>query len=215
MKNIVLFDLDGTLTDSSEGIVNSVRYMLEKKGLEIPDEATLHSFIGPPLTETLKQLYDLPEIEAQGAVEVYREYYAEEGIKQLSVYSGIHELLTELSEDYYLAVATSKPEFFANQVLENTGLSNYFSGIFGADLAGERSKKVDVIAYALEHLAEAPAVMIGDREFDILGAKANQLKSIGVLYGFGGRQEMVAAEADLIVEKVEELSAAVNQAFLK
>lgn len=210
MKNIVLFDLDGTLTDSSEGILNSVRYMLEKKGLEIPDEATLHSFIGPPLTDTLMQLYGVSESEAQAAVEIYREYYGEEGIKQLSVYSGIEELLAELSTDYCLAVATSKPEVFAEQVIENTGLAKYFTGVFGADLAGERSKKADVIAHALNQLDKAPTVMIGDRKFDILGAKANHLQSIGVLYGFGDRQELAEAGADKIVENVAELPAVIK-----
>lgn len=213
MKKIVLFDLDGTLTDSSEGILNSVRYMLEKKELAIPDEATLESFIGPPLTDTLKQLYDLSEEDANDAVEVYREYYGEQGIKQLAVYAGIEEVLDELAVEYCLAVATSKPEFYAKQIIESTGLSKYFSGIFGADLAGERSNKTDVIAYALAQLEETTAVMIGDRKFDILGAKANQLKSIGVLYGFGDRQEMLEAEADFIVATVEELPAAIKKSF--
>ena len=204
MKKIVLFDLDGTLTDSSEGIINSVCYMLKKKGLAIPDEATLHSFIGPPLTDTLKQLYDLKEAEADKAVQIYREYYAEQGIKQLSVYDGIEEVLASLAPDYYLAIATSKPEFYAEQIIANTGLSKYFSGIFGADLAGIRSNKTDVIAYA---------VMIGDRKFDIIGAKANQIKSIGVLYGFGERNEMIEAQADRIVATVDELSVAIRQSF--
>lgn len=213
MKKIVLFDLDGTLTDSSEGIINSVCYMLKKKDLAIPDEATLHSFIGPPLTDTLKQLYDLNEAEADKAVQIYREYYAEKGIKQLSVYDGIEEVLASLAPDYYLAIATSKPEFYAEQIIENTGLSKYFSGIFGADLAGKRSNKTDVIAYALAQLEETPAVMIGDRKFDIIGAKTNQIKSIGVLYGFGERNEMIEAQADRIVETVDELSAAIRQSF--
>ena len=213
MKKTVLFDLDGTLTDSSEGIVNSVRYMLEKRGLVIPDEATLHSFIGPPLTETLSKLYDLTEKESQEAIAIYREYYSEKGIKQLAVYPGIIELLTELSTIYNLAIATSKPEVFANQIIRETGLSKYISHIFGADLVGERSQKQAVIAYALKELENKSAIMIGDREFDILGAKANHLKSIGVLYGFGDRKELVEAGADIIVEKVEDISNAVREVF--
>lgn len=213
MKKIVLFDLDGTLTDSSEGILNSVRYMLEKKALEVPDLATLHTFIGPPLDETLNHLYGLNKDESQKAVEIYREYYAEKGIKQLAVYPGIEEILEALSADYVLAIATSKPEFYAKKILSDVNLSSYFTGIFGADLAGERSKKTDVIAYALEQLEGDSAVMIGDRKFDIIGAKENHLKSIGVLYGFGDLQEMTDAEADKIAATVEEIPAAVNFVF--
>lgn len=119
--------------------------------------------------------------------------------------------MAELSTDYCLAVATSKPEIFAEQVIENTGLAKYFTGIFGADLAGERSKKADVIAHALNQLDKAPSVMIGDRKFDILGAKANHLQSIGVLYGFGDRQELAEAGADKIVENVAELPAVIKE----
>ena len=211
MKKIILFDLDGTLTDSSEGILNSVRYMLEKKALEVPDLATLHTFIGPPLDETLNHLYGLNKDESQKAVEIYREYYAEKGIKQLAVYPGIEEILETLSADYVLAIATSKPEFYAKKILADVNLSSYFTGIFGADLAGERSKKTDVIAYALEQLEGDSAVMIGDRKFYIIGAKENHLKSIGVLYGFGDLQEMTDAEADKIAATVEEIPAAVNR----
>lgn len=214
MKKIVLFDLDGTLTDSSEGILKSVRYMLEKRGLKIPDEETLNSFIGPPLNETLNQLYGMNEIEANDAVKMYREYYAAQGMKQLKVYPEIDTILGELSGNYRLAVATSKPEIYAKQIMENTGLSDYFSGVYGADLSGKRSNKSDVIAYALKQLSEAPAVMIGDRKFDILGAKAQQLKSIGVLYGFGDLEELTAAGADQIIGEAKELPSAIRKAFI-
>lgn len=213
MRKIVLFDLDGTLTDSSEGIINSIRYMLKKLDLEIPDLATLQSFIGPPLGDSLERLYGLSAAESKAAVEIYREYYADHGIHQLSVYSGITEMLEALYPDYVLAVATSKPEFFAKQIIENVGLTKFFTGIFGADLAGERSNKTDVIAYALRELQETSGVMIGDRKFDIAGAKANRLKSIGVLFGFGERQELMEAEADQIVETVEELTEAIKKNF--
>jgi phosphoglycolate phosphatase len=129
------------------------------------------------------------------------------------VYPGVQKMLTDLSEDYSLAIATSKPEFFAEQVIENTGLTKYFTGIFGADLAGDRSKKADVITYALEQLEGDTAVMVGDRKFDILGAKDNQLKSIGVLYGFGDRQELAEAGADLLVEKALEIPLALQRLF--
>jgi phosphoglycolate phosphatase len=181
--------------------------------LAISDTETLRSFIGPPLADSLKALYGISEAEAQEAVESYREYYADQGIKQLTVYPGVQKMLTDLSEDYSLAIATSKPEFFAEQVIENTGLTKYFTGIFGADLAGDRSKKADVITYALEQLEGDTAVMVGDRKFDILGAKDNQLKSIGVLYGFGDRQELAEAGADLLVEKALEIPLALQRLF--
>ncbi|GAA2909087.1 HAD hydrolase-like protein [Enterococcus pseudoavium] len=215
MKKNVLFDLDGTLTDSSEGILNSICYMMEKLGLEIPDEATLHSFIGPPLSESLHQLYGMSFTEAQQAVNVYREYYGNHGITQLTLYPGITEMLTDLSQEYHLAIATSKPEAFAKQIIETAGLTNFFSGIFGADLAGERSTKTEVLRYALAQLEQVPGVMIGDRKFDILGAKANRLKSIGVLYGFGDLEELQEANPDQIIEKVEDIGAAIREIFFE
>ncbi|MGX7205877.1 HAD hydrolase-like protein [Enterococcus pingfangensis] len=213
MKNIVLFDLDGTLIDSSEGILNSICYMLEKQGLMIPNTETLHSFIGPPLGESLQELYKLTEVESKKAVQLYRDHYAEYGIKQLTMYAGIDKVLAELSKDYPLALATSKPEIFAKQILENAGLSEYFTGIFGADLIGGRSKKTDVIAYSLEQSLAADGVMVGDRKFDIIGAKENHLNSIGVLYGFGDQQELTEAGADQIVALVDELPAAIKSSF--
>lgn len=211
MKKTILFDLDGTLTNSSEGILNSIRYMMEKLELEIPDEATLYSFIGPPLTESLQQLYGMTPAEATAAVNVYREYYGENGLEQLSLYPGIEAMLDKLRSNYYLAIATSKPEPFAKRIIEAKGLSKYFIGIFGAELVGERSKKADVIAYALEKLGTSSAVMVGDRKYDILGAKANYLPSIGVLYGFGDRSELLEAGANQIVATPAELLEAINE----
>ncbi|MFC4772046.1 HAD-IA family hydrolase [Enterococcus hermanniensis] len=211
MKRLVLFDLDGTLTDSSEGILASLSYMMNKLSLKIPDDTILASFIGPPLRDSLSTIYGMDNTEVEIAEKVYREYFAERGIHRLAVYPGIENLLNDLSSNYLLAIATSKPEIYAKQIVEQIGLTHYFTGIFGADLAGRRSKKADVIAYALNKLNTKEAVMVGDRKFDILGAKANELSSIGVLYGFGSQQELVNAKADIVVESVDELTDAIRK----
>jgi len=211
MKKLVFFDLDGTLTDSSEGILESLKYMMNKLSLRIPNETILASFIGPPLRDSLLTVYGLENEEAKIAETIYREYFAEKGIHRLCVYPDIKKMLNELSSDYLLAVATSKPEIYAKQIVAEIGLTEYFFDIFGADLDGQRAKKADVIAYALNKLDTLEAVMIGDRKFDILGAKANNLSSIGVLYGFGSRDELVNAQADIVVDSVSELTDAVRK----
>lgn len=198
----ILFDLDGTITDSGEGIIHSVAYALKKMNLRIPNQTELYSFIGPPLSESFKQLCHLDDIKTNRAVDYYREYYQKEGMFENHVYEGIPELLTTLKKaNCNLYIATSKPEIYAKQILEHFNLSNYFEGIYGASLDGERSKKGDVIRYALKeakitHLKET--LMIGDRSHDITGAKENKLVSIGVLYGFGDQAELKKAGADYI-----------------
>ncbi|GCF95894.1 5'-nucleotidase [Enterococcus florum] len=212
MKKIVLFDLDGTLTDSSEGILASIRYMMEKLELVIPDDRVLKSFIGPPLTASLSELYGMAAEEAERAIEVYREYYAEKGIQQLHVYPEIPELLQQLSHSCIVGLATSKPQKFAEQIMEITGLSPFFTGFFGADMRG-RDSKSDVIRRAIKQLAteNSEVFMVGDRKYDILGAKNNGISSIGVLYGFGDRSELEAAGADWIIETPTDLYPIIEQ----
>lgn len=211
MKNTILFDLDGTLVDSSEGIINSLNYMIERLNLKKLDHGTLRLFIGPPLKESLPTYLAVTDpVEIDQAIAVYREHFAVAGLKQLTMYPNISETLTKLSKENRLAVATSKPEKYAKQIIENLGL-NQFEGVFGADMAGKLSSKAAVIDYALKQLNTTRGIMVGDREFDILGGKKNNLKTIGVLYGFGDRAELTAAGADEIIESVKNLPSAVEK----
>ena len=205
----ILFDLDGTLTDPGVGITNSVAYALKKYGIPVEDTRELFKFIGPPLHESFEVYYGLSKEEAFTAVEYYREYYRDRGIFENFVYDGMAELLKSLhSRGYMLAVATSKPEVFARQILEHFALSGYFTYIAGSNLDGTRTKKAEVIDYALRSCGvqdTSSAMMIGDREHDILGAKTLGIDSIGVLFGYGSRAELENAQATYIAEHVEDI----------
>jgi len=206
--DICLFDLDGTLTDSQAGIINSAKYALSHFGIE-SNSATLRKFIGPPLRNSFKSHYGFSEEKAELAVAKYREYFAETGIWENEVYPGIHELLGELKKrGNILAVATSKAYFFAEKILERFELKDYFDFAAGSELDGTRSKKSDVINFALDFLdpiRNKNCVMIGDREHDINGAKEAAVHSIGVTYGYGSREELESAGAEAIAENIEEL----------
>lgn len=205
----VLFDLDGTITDSAEGILHSVEYALNKQGKKNPDNDQLRSFIGPPLAESFQTICQLNAEETEQAVSDYREYYQEKGLFESHVYPEIPELLAALKQlDLPLYIATSKPEKFARQVLVHFELTDYFDGIYGASLDGTRAKKAAVIAYALEQAGIHPnetTVMIGDRSHDIIGANENRIRSIGVLYGFGTYEELSAAGANKVIESPLEI----------
>lgn len=211
MKNTILFDLDGTLVDSSEGIINSLNYMIDRLGLKKLDQATLRLFIGPPLKDSLSTYLEVTDpLEIDQAIATYREHFAVAGLKELTMYPNIAETLTSLTKENRLAVATSKPEKYAKQIIKNLGL-NQFEGVFGADMDGKLSSKTAVIEYALDQLNTTEGIMVGDREFDILGGRENHLKTIGVLYGFGDRTELTAAGADEIIESVTEIPFAVKK----
>lgn len=205
----LLFDLDGTLTDPALGITNSVMYALKKYGIEVNDRRELYKCIGPPLTDSFENFYGFSKAEAVNAVEYYREYYREKGIFENVVYDGIETLLKMLKDNgRTLLLATSKPQVFAEQILEYFKIAEYFTFIAGSNLDGTRVKKGEVIKYALENcknIDPTKAVMIGDREHDIIGAKEAGMDSIGVLFGYGGRDELEKAGADKIVESVAEL----------
>ncbi|HEL1907214.1 TPA: HAD family hydrolase [Streptococcus suis] len=208
MYQTILFDLDGTLTDSGQGILNSVAYALEKMGIEEPDTANLNRFIGPPLYESFSRFYPLSPEDTQSAVDAFRVYFKEKGMFENQLYPGIIPLLEELrTAGKTLVIATSKPEIFAKQILEHFGIAHYFDVIAGASLDSSRISKADVIGYAINQLEAFPkhAVMIGDREHDIEGARMHQLPAIGVLYGYGSKQEFEKAEATMIVETVQDL----------
>ncbi|MFM0621539.1 HAD family hydrolase [Streptococcus suis] len=208
MYQTILFDLDGTLTDSGQGILNSVAYALEKMGIEEPDTANLNRFIGPPLYESFSRFYQLNPEDTQSAVDAFRVYFKEKGMFENQLYPGIIPLLEELrTSGKTLVIATSKPEIFAKQILEHFGIAHYFDVIAGASLDSSRISKADVIGYAINQLEAFPkhAVMIGDREHDIEGARMHQLPAIGVLYGYGSKQEFEKAGATMIVETVQDL----------
>lgn len=208
MYKYVLFDLDGTLTDPGVGITNSVAYALERYGIEVSDRSELYRFIGPPLVDSFVRYYGFAEKDAKEAVTVYREYFTERGMFENEVYPGIPEMLASLrGAGIKPVVATSKPWPFAEKILEHFGLREYFDFVAGAELDETRTSKSDVIAYALETCGINPdeAVMVGDREHDILGAKANGMKSVGVLFGYGSRDELENAGADEIAADVSEL----------
>ena len=208
---IVLFDLDGTLTDPGEGITNSIRYSLKKYGIEAADRSTLYRFIGPPLHESYETYFSFSHEQAMEAVGYYREYYAEKGIFENGVYEGIRPMLQTLKEEGVLClVATSKPEKYARQILEHYDLAEYFYYVAGSNMDGSRTDKAEVIAYALEQVPEkmdrSRILMVGDRLHDIAGAKKNELKSVGVLFGYGGEQELREAGADYLAKDPEELT---------
>lgn len=195
----VLFDLDGTITNSGAGITNGVVYALAKYGIEVRDKTELFCFIGPPLAESFMRYYGLSPEQAKEAIGFYREYYRDTGIFENTIYDGIESLLRNLrAHEKTLVLATSKPEVFARQILAHYGLDGYFLFIAGADLDGQRVNKADVIAYALASAGIAAGkdvVMCGDREHDVLGAQAHGLDSIGVLFGYGDRAELEQAGA--------------------
>ena len=207
-KKYLLFDLDGTLTDPQEGITNSVAYALRQYGI-IEDPKNLTRFIGPPLHISFRNWYGFDEAKAFEAVAHYRVYFGDKGIFENAVFDGIPEMLKDLRDaGFNLLLATSKPEIYAKQILDHFGLSQYFHHICGATMDASRSRKADVITYALETAGitdKAQAVMVGDRHHDIDGARENGLASAGVLWGFGNEAELNNAGADVLAHTPDEL----------
>ncbi len=206
------WDLDGTLTRSAQGIINSVRYALESFGIKEADDEKLKLFIGPPLPESFKTFYGFNEEQIEQGMKKYREFYSEKGIFENSVYEGIAETLKTLKENgKKLYVATSKPEVFMKRILEHYNLAQFFDFAVGADLAESRSEKHKVISFLIEHekLEEVQKsgkiLMIGDRKHDILGAHKNGIKVCAVLWGYGSKEEFKEYGADYIIEKPSEL----------
>lgn len=215
MFQYCLFDLDGTLTDPREGIAKSVQYALSKKGINEPDLKKLEDFIGPPLRESFAKKYGMSEEEAKEAVAFYRERFAPIGVLENRIYEGIPELLSELSKQgVKIAIASSKPTVFVNKILEHFDIAKYFDVVIGSELDGKRDAKEAVVEEALRQLGilELPqdkkkkyCAMIGDRKFDMQGAKAHGLTGVGVRFGFAAEGELEAEGADYIAETVEEL----------
>lgn len=209
MYQKILFDLDGTLTDSSLGIINSICFALEKMNLPIPVREDLLPFIGPPLKESFSKFFHLSEEDSQQAVTFYRQYFSEIGLFENQLYPDVIPVLSDLSASgKKLILATSKPEIFAVQILEHFQIKEFFQVIAGATLDGKRSTKADVIQHALE-MAQvtdtSQCLMVGDREHDIEGAKVHLMDAVGVLYGFGSQKELVEAGATYILDKLADL----------
>ena len=209
MFDYLFFDLDGTLTDPALGITNSFIYALKYFGIEIPSYEKLCTFIGPPLNDTFKNLLNFEEEKIPEAIKKYREYFADKGLFENSVYPGIPELLSELKQaGKKLVVATSKPEDYSVRIIEHFGLTQYFENVCGSLHDTTRTTKDEVISFAIERnniSDKSKILMIGDRKHDILGAKKVGLKSCGVLFGYGSREELESAGADFIAENVSRL----------
>ena len=209
MFKYIFFDLDGTLTDPAQGITNSFIHALKYFGVEIPSYETLCTFIGPPLVDTFKTQFGFDEEKAQLGVKKYREYFADKGLFENSVYPGIENLLKELiSNGKHLIVATSKPEEYSIRILEKFGLSKYFQHICGSNMDETRSKKDEVIKYALDKAGisdNSSVLMIGDRMHDIIGAHAHNIKVCAVMFGYVNLEEFKLNHADYIANNIEEL----------
>ena len=205
----LFFDLDGTVTDSAEGIYNSLAYALEKLGHPVEDKTVLKPFLGPPLSESLHDIYGFDEETSMLGVKYYREYYPQKGIFENRVYDGIPELLEKLKDSgIKIALATSKPEPFAVRILEHFSIDHYFDIIAGSTFDTSRQTKSDVLRYAVEKAGFpdlSHGLMIGDRKHDILGAHAVGIPCAAVLYGYGSREEFEEYHADYIIADIDEL----------
>lgn len=207
--DVILFDLDGTLTDPGIGITNSVMHALKKYGIEVEDRKSLYKFIGPPLIDSFEKYFDFSHEEAVKSVDYYREYYADKGIYENEVYKGIDRLLENLNKNgKKIILATSKPELFAREILRHFSLDKYFLFAAGSTMDETRTNKAEVIEYALAECGitdKSSVVMVGDREHDIIGANKNGIDSVGVLFGYGSRKELESAGATYIAETVEDI----------
>ncbi|MDW7671966.1 MAG: HAD family hydrolase [Bacillota bacterium] len=204
----ILFDLDGTLTDSKKGITRGVQHALAHFGIEVMDLNALEAYIGPPLLDSFMELHGMDEGQAREAILKYREYYTSKGILEHTVYEGIPELLLALKQKgRKLYLATSKPTDFAEKIIEEDGLTDLFEGIYGSYLDGRRTAKAEVIEAVLKEHGLLPdhTVMVGDRSHDVIGAKSHGLHFIGVLYGYGTRKELIDSGAEQVAENVAEL----------
>ncbi len=214
MDSFVFFDLDGTLTDPAEGITACIRYALFHAGAPIPDAARLLNCIGPPLQETFADfLHATDPGLVEQAIGKYRERFEAVGMFENRVYEGIVGELTKLKErGYRLCVATSKPQVYAEKILRHFDLESYFDHVFGPDLEGNRREKAALLSHALDVTGTAPtrALMIGDRKHDMVGARSNYIRALGVLWGFGSRDELHASGADAVVDDVLNLTPAIT-----
>lgn len=204
----ILFDLDGTLTDSAEGITKSLAHALKHFQIEVEDLSELRHFIGPTLEESFGNHYNFSKEDIEVATEIFRQRFASVGKFENRLYEGVKGMLKELkARGRRLYVATSKPTIYAQEILDYFQIAHYFEGIIGSEISGERSEKGEVIAYALKHfpIDKDQAIMVGDRKYDVCGARDHGLNTVGVLYGFGDRLELESHGAMHLVESVGQL----------
>lgn len=204
----VFFDLDGTLTDPRIGITRCIQHALEQLGAAVPAADDLTWCIGPPLLETFQSMLG-DDGSAQAALIHYRERFSEIGLFENEVYEDIPSAIGHLADSGVpLFVATSKPQVYAERIVEHFGLGPYFEHVFGPTLDGVRSSKTDLLRYALGQIGAAPdtAVMVGDRRHDMIGARENGVAATGVLYGYGSRQELEAAGAQALLSNPGEIA---------
>src|SRR5690554_4428796 len=204
----IIFDLDGTIIDSEDGITKSVQYALQKFNIIVKDLKELVSFIGPPLKESFMDLYGFSEPQALQAIKYYMEYYAQYGVFDNTLYPGIEELLKKLhSEGRLLYIATTKPTIYAEEILDKYGFGNLFCYICGANLDGTLTDKTEIIKTVLDRdgISRENTVMIGDRKHDIIGAYTNKIDSIAAGYGFGSEEELRSSNPTEFVKTVKSL----------
>ena len=212
MKHL-LFDLDGTIIEPKEGIVNSIRHAADLMGADMPSEEELHQFIGPPIMDSFQEKLKLNYAQALEAVSHFRRYYAETGIHQNALFRGIADVLHALKQEgYTLYVATSKPTVFAKEILEEHALDKYFVEIVGCNLDNSRSDKTEIIGYIVQKygLDTSQCLMIGDTKFDIVGAKNHQMLSVGVTYGHG---DFSQHQPNYVVDSCPELELLIKKHF--
>jgi len=209
-RNVLLFDLDGTLTDPKPGIVGCIRFALDQLTVACPGDDVLAGYIGPPLRATFAKLLDTSEaLRIEEAMAFYRQRFAESGLFENQVYDGVPAMLERACRaSAALYVATSKPGVYAERIVKHFGLAGHFRKVYGPELDGSYDDKTELLAHLLaeERLAPDVAVMIGDRAADVRAAKANGLQSIGVLWGYGSERELVDAGADILCRTPENLA---------
>lgn len=208
-KDIILFDLDGTITDSKEGILASVCFALDYFHITEKEEETLQKFIGPPLVDAFMEYYHMSAEDANLALLKYREFYSEKGVYMLSMYEGIDVLFQKLKNaGKKIVLATSKPLFYAEQIVERIGIKDFFDDLCGATMDETMNKKEDIIRFIMEKndYEKESMLMVGDRNHDIKGAFYNDVEAMGVLYGYGSYEELKQAGCKLFAASVEDLS---------